>query len=73
VPAAVPRPGADLTHRPPIKLAFVVGRCGEGPALVVYPDGVWYRSVRAEDAADIVQEHIVGDRLVARIVDHVMH
>jgi sirohydrochlorin ferrochelatase/(2Fe-2S) ferredoxin len=49
-----------------------MGRCGEGPALVVYPDGVWYRGVRVEDAADIVHEHIVGDRLVARIIDHVM-
>jgi sirohydrochlorin cobaltochelatase len=49
-----------------------MGRCGEGPALVVYPDGVWYRGVRREDAEDIVSEHIAGDRLVARIIDHVM-
>jgi sirohydrochlorin ferrochelatase/(2Fe-2S) ferredoxin len=49
-----------------------MGRCGEGPTVVVYPDGVWYRSVRAEDAGDIVREHILGDRLVRHIVDNVM-
>jgi (2Fe-2S) ferredoxin len=49
-----------------------MGRCGEGPTVVVYPDGVWYRGVRADDAGDIVHEHILGDRLVARIVDNVM-
>ncbi len=49
-----------------------MGRCGEGPTVVVYPDGVWYRSVRAEDAGEIVREHILGDRLVSRIVDNVM-
>jgi (2Fe-2S) ferredoxin len=49
-----------------------MGRCGEGPTVVVYPDGVWYRGVRAGDAREIVDEHILGDRLVARIVDNVM-
>ena len=49
-----------------------MGRCGEGPALVVYPDGVWYRGVHPEDAEEIVHEHIASDRLVARIVDQVM-
>ena len=49
-----------------------MGRCGEGPTVVVYPDGVWYRGVRADDAGEIVREHILGDRLVARIVDNVM-
>jgi sirohydrochlorin cobaltochelatase len=49
-----------------------MGRCGEGPAVVIYPDGVWYRQVQVEDVEDIVEGHIHGDRLVARIVDSVM-
>ncbi len=49
-----------------------MGRCGEGPTVAVYPDGVWYRGVRAEDAAELVREHLLGDRLVSRLVDNIM-
>ncbi|HEY2515325.1 MAG TPA: ferredoxin, partial [Polyangiaceae bacterium] len=49
-----------------------MGRCGEGPAVVVYPDGVWYRGVHGDDAQALVDEHLLGDRLVARLVDSLM-
>jgi sirohydrochlorin ferrochelatase/(2Fe-2S) ferredoxin len=49
-----------------------MGRCGEGPTLVVYPDGVWYRGVESTDAASLVDDHLVGDRIVARLVDNIM-
>ena len=49
-----------------------MGRCGGGPAIAVYPDGVWYRGVRPGDAGEIVREHLLGDRLVARLVDDVL-
>lgn len=49
-----------------------MGRCGEGPTVAVYPDGVWYRGVREEDAEELVNEHLLRDRLVSRIVDHIM-
>ena len=49
-----------------------MGRCGEGPTVAVYPDGVWYRGVRPGDASEIVHEHLLQDRLVARLVDDVL-
>jgi sirohydrochlorin cobaltochelatase len=49
-----------------------MGRCGEGPTVAVYPDGIWYRAVRPADAAELVHEHLLGDRLVARLVDNIM-
>jgi sirohydrochlorin ferrochelatase/(2Fe-2S) ferredoxin len=49
-----------------------MGRCGEGPTVVVYPDGIWYRGVRPSDAYDLVHEHLLADRLVARLVDNIM-
>jgi sirohydrochlorin cobaltochelatase len=49
-----------------------LGRCGEGPTVAVYPDGVWYRGVSAGDASELVREHVVGDRLVARLVDQIV-
>ena len=49
-----------------------MGRCGEGPTVAVYPDGVWYRTVQADDASELVQEHLLNDRLVARLVDNIL-
>jgi sirohydrochlorin cobaltochelatase len=49
-----------------------MGRCGEGPTVAIYPDGVWYRGVKPADADEIVREHLLADRLVARLVDDVL-
>jgi sirohydrochlorin cobaltochelatase len=49
-----------------------MGRCGEGPTVAVYPDGVWYRRVGAQDAPEIVTEHLMADRLVGRLVDDIL-
>jgi sirohydrochlorin cobaltochelatase len=49
-----------------------MGRCGEGPTVAVYPDGIWYRGVQESDAQEFVTEHLVNDRLVSRLVDDIM-
>ncbi|MCE9574318.1 MAG: NAD(P)H-dependent oxidoreductase subunit E [Deltaproteobacteria bacterium] len=49
-----------------------LGRCGEGPTVAVYPDGIWYRGVTDADAAELVRDHLLGDRLVGRLVDNIM-
>jgi len=43
-------------------------QCGNGPMLVVYPENVWYASVRAEDLPEIVQAHLLGGAPVERLV-----
>ncbi|HUY87846.1 MAG TPA: CbiX/SirB N-terminal domain-containing protein [Pirellulales bacterium] len=55
-----------------VTVTSCMGRCGEGPTVAVYPDGIWYRGVREEDAAELVEEHLLADRLVARLVDNIM-
>jgi len=44
-----------------------VGFCAIGPAVMVYPDGVWYAQVRTADVPEIVEEHLLNGRVVERL------
>jgi (2Fe-2S) ferredoxin len=44
-----------------------VGFCAIGPAVMVYPDGVWYAQVRTSDVPEIVEEHLLKGRVVERL------
>lgn len=45
-----------------------LGLCERGPNLVVYPEGVWYSGVAAEDVPEIVRSHFLEGRPVERLV-----
>ena len=50
-----------------INQAGCLDRCNEGPTIVVYPEGVWYTYANREDIDEIIEEHLVNGRPVARL------
>ena len=58
---------AGLTDRVRINKSLCLDQCEHGPTVVVYPDAVWYGGVKPEDAAAIVEEHLVNGRPVERL------
>jgi (2Fe-2S) ferredoxin len=45
-----------------------LGQCGDGPIVAVYPDGIWYGGVTADDADRIVTSHLAEDSIVSELV-----
>ena len=50
-----------------VNTAGCMDRCAEGPVLVVYPEAVWYTYVDRSDIDEILQQHLVGGRVVERL------
>ena len=50
-----------------INNAGCLGRCDDGPVLVVYPEGVWYTYVDETDLDEIIEEHLKNGRVVGRL------
>lgn len=47
-----------------------LGVCGDGPIVVVYPEGVWYGNVTSDLLERIVVEHLRDGRVVEDAVFH---
>ena len=59
---------AGLKGRVRINAAGCLDTCEQGPSVVVYPEGVWYQHVSADDIDDIVEEHLIHGRPVERLI-----
>ena len=44
--------------------------CQQGPILLVYPDGTWYRQATPEVIEIIIQEHLIGNNIVEEYAFH---
>ena len=45
------------------------GQHASGPVVIVHPDGVWYKEVKLEDVGEIIDQHLVGGKVVERLVN----
>ena len=50
-----------------INKAGCLDRCEQGPCLVVYPEAIWYTYVDQRDIDEIIDEHLVGGKVVERL------
>lgn len=51
-----------------INRAGCLEHCELGPSVVVYPEAVWYRVPTVQDAEEILREHVVGGKVVDRLL-----
>ncbi|MFH1198342.1 MAG: (2Fe-2S) ferredoxin domain-containing protein [bacterium] len=42
--------------------------CEHGPVIVIYPEQIWYGGVTKEDVEEIIQDHILNDKPVKRLL-----
>ncbi|MBP7194482.1 MAG: 4Fe-4S binding protein [Candidatus Cloacimonetes bacterium] len=45
-----------------------MGPCDYGPVMVIYPEGIFYKTVTPEDVDEIVEEHFIKGRPVSRLM-----
>ncbi|MDD5544535.1 MAG: (2Fe-2S) ferredoxin domain-containing protein [Acidobacteriia bacterium] len=48
--------------------AGCLDQCHRGPTVVIYPEAVWYQVKTTEDAAEIVNRHILHGEIVERLL-----
>jgi (2Fe-2S) ferredoxin len=60
----------ELGLEPKIRInsAGCLERCELGPAMVIYPEGIWYTYQTKEDIDEILQTHVVGGGRVERLM-----
>lgn len=67
--------GEKIDARPELRIKRTRTHCmvacrNQGPILVVYPEGVWYRCDNETALERIVIEHLVGGREVGELIFH---
>lgn len=67
--------GEKIDARPDLKIKRTRTHCmvacrHQGPILVTYPEGIWYRCVDEAALERIFAEHLVGGREVGELIFH---
>lgn len=51
-----------------VNRAGCLDRCEYGPAIVIYPEGVWYSCATTGDVDEILESHVVQGKRVERLM-----
>ena len=57
----------NLFNQLQITATGCLGPCGQGATVLVYPDGVMYAKVTKADVTQIIDEHLLGNQVVAAL------
>ena len=60
--------GGELKGQVQLTTSGCMGLCDEGPVMVVYPEGVYYRRMKPSDVSEIVASHLRNAKPVNRLV-----
>lgn len=60
--------GRGLNGRVRANKAGCLDQCERGVTVVIYPEQVWYGNVTVDDVQEIIERHILGGRLVERLL-----
>lgn len=63
---------SGLSSRVRANRAGCLGVCVDGPIMVIYPEGVWYRAVDTQAIDRIIEQHLLHDQWVDDLLIHVM-
>lgn len=58
---------AGLDENVRAQRAGCLDTCEQGPSVVVYPDGIWYRVQNLSDVQEIIQSHLMSGIPVERL------
>ena len=58
----------NLKGRMRAQRAGCLDACDFGPSVVVYPEGIYYGGVQLTDVEEIVNEHLLNDHPVQRLI-----
>lgn len=62
-------PGVRVSRSGCLKVCRETEAEGEySPAVVIYPEGVWYKNVTVGDVDEIIERHIKGKKVVERLL-----
>ncbi|RQW08550.1 MAG: (2Fe-2S) ferredoxin domain-containing protein [Calditrichaeota bacterium] len=57
-----------LKGRIRINKAGCLGTCKQGVSMVIYPDEIWYGKITKNDIEEIIEETILQDRIIDRLL-----
>lgn len=49
-------------------LSGCMGRCNEGPVLVIYPNSIWYKYASEQDIDDIIEASVLKNDIADKLI-----
>lgn len=58
----------DQQHKIRVNHSGCLGRCSLGPILVIYPENTWYHYETHEDINEIIEQHLLKQKIIHRLL-----